>query len=226
MGVTNPALPMYVKNGKAVEREHQAVPADMYDIVAQVRAEKFYPYVLPKMRVLSYGIGLGYDLAGLECQRRVGYDVDTSVRTRLVRQKIEYRWETARIRSGTFDAVICHHVLEHVTDPWATLREIKRLLRDEGVLLLFVPYENERKYRRYIPDGEYQHLFSWNAQTLGNLVHNAGFVAEHIRTQPWGYDRFAADVVSRLGIRGMYKHLRDLLVFIRPHWEIAAVLRK
>jgi SAM-dependent methyltransferase len=40
---------------------------------------------------------------------------------------------------GTFDAVLCSHVLEHIPDDAAAIREIRRVLRPGGWALLHVP---------------------------------------------------------------------------------------
>ena len=42
-------------------------------------------------------------------------------------------------RDGTFDFVICSHVLEHVDDDRAAMREIRRVLRPDGTALIMVP---------------------------------------------------------------------------------------
>jgi SAM-dependent methyltransferase len=44
------------------------------------------------------------------------------------------------LRSSTFDAVLMLNVLEHLTDGRSTLREIHRILRPGGVLILAVPF--------------------------------------------------------------------------------------
>jgi SAM-dependent methyltransferase len=45
---------------------------------------------------------------------------------------------------GSFDLVICSHVLEHVPDDRAALRELKRVLAPEGVGLVLVPQDMGR----------------------------------------------------------------------------------
>lgn len=44
------------------------------------------------------------------------------------------------LADGSFDAVVCAELLEHVPDPATILRECKRVLRDGGVLLLTCPF--------------------------------------------------------------------------------------
>lgn len=41
--------------------------------------------------------------------------------------------------SSTFDLIICSHVLEHIVDDRAALREIRRVLSPDGVAVIVVP---------------------------------------------------------------------------------------
>ena len=50
---------------------------------------------------------------------------------------------------ASIDVIVCHHVLEHAAAPVNVLKEIGRLLRTKGKLLLFVPYEKGKRTRRY-----------------------------------------------------------------------------
>jgi SAM-dependent methyltransferase len=41
---------------------------------------------------------------------------------------------------GSFDLILCSHVLEHVPDDRAAMRELRRVLADDGNALVLVPY--------------------------------------------------------------------------------------
>lgn len=44
------------------------------------------------------------------------------------------------VPDASYDAVICMAVLEHVPRPWDAVREMKRVLKPGGLLLLYVPF--------------------------------------------------------------------------------------
>ena len=45
---------------------------------------------------------------------------------------------------ASFDAILCVEVLEHVPDPLAALRELGRLLKPNGQLILTAPFCSSR----------------------------------------------------------------------------------
>ena len=45
-----------------------------------------------------------------------------------------------QVTGAVYDAVICLAVLEHVPRPWDAMREMRRVLRPDGTLLLYVPF--------------------------------------------------------------------------------------
>ena len=46
---------------------------------------------------------------------------------------------------GTFDAILCSHVLEHVSDDRLAMRELHRVLNPDGWALIMVPVEPDRE---------------------------------------------------------------------------------
>jgi len=57
-----------------------------------------------------------------------------------------------------FDSLVCHQVLEHVTDPMAAARELARVLKPGGLAVISVPHLSRRHelphdYYRFTPEG-------------------------------------------------------------------------
>jgi SAM-dependent methyltransferase len=213
--------------GRRYQQHKRAIPDSAVAWVARLRAEKLSPSVRPTDVVLEYGVGLGWNLAALPCRRKIGFDVGDFLESSVRALGIEYIAETKTIADGTMDVVLCHHTLEHVPDPPAVLREIRRLLAPAGKLLLFVPLEREAKYNHFIPDEPNHHLYSWNTQTLGNLVRELGFDVAEAGTGEFGYSRFAAVWASklRLGENG-FRGLRRLLHLVKPAREVRLIAVK
>ncbi|MEO0316138.1 MAG: hypothetical protein RI928_2594 [Pseudomonadota bacterium] len=117
--------------------------------------------------------------------------------------------------TGAFDAICLFDVLEHVEDDLALLGEIRRILKDGGLLLLSVPFmyrfhEIPHDYRRYTPTG------------LQYVLTRTGFDVQEV--QPMGSAIFVADTLlrettSKFSLRGarfarrlamkMFLRLRD-----------------
>ena len=213
--------------GRRYQQHKRGIPGSALPWVARLRAEKLSPFVRSADAVLEYGVGLGWNLAALKCRRKIGFDVADFLEPSVRALGIEDVADTKSLADGTMDVVLCHHTLEHVPDPAAVLGEIRRLLAPAGKLLLFVPLEREAKYNRFIPGEPNHHLYSWNTQTLGNLVREIGFDVAEAGTGEFGYTRFAAVWASRLRLgENGFRCLRRLLHILKPAREVRIIAVK
>jgi SAM-dependent methyltransferase len=204
-----------------------SIPDSAYPWVAKLRASKITPHVEEDNTVLEYGVGFGWNLALLKCERRLGFDLSEFLEPILRRHGIESVEDPATIPVASIDVVVCHHMLEHTINPPEVLKEIGRVLRSKGKLLLFVPYEKEKRYYRYDAEEPNHHLYSWNVQTLSNLVEDTGFKVVEGKLGRFGYDRFAATWATRfrLGEFG-FRFLRRAIHLVKPGFEVQIVAER
>jgi len=96
--------------------------------------------------------------------------------------------EEAGFPEDYFDLVRMNHILEHLPHPLRSLKEAKRVLREEGKLLIQVPNVEslsahlfgERWYHLDLP----RHLFHFSPHTLRSLLEKASFAQAEISHLP------------------------------------------
>lgn len=97
----------------------------------------------PGDAVLDAGCGSGrlftYDLRG-RAGRIVGLDVERELaRNPNIEEPVLGDLAALPFRDQTFDLIICKHVLEHLEHPPAAFRELARVLRPRGRLVILTP---------------------------------------------------------------------------------------
>jgi SAM-dependent methyltransferase len=116
-------------------------------------------YVRSWHRVLDVGCGDGYGTYYLcpRAQEAVGIDIShdaiTLARKKYRNPNLDFRvlesddWPFSE---GTFDILVFFEVFEHVAQPQELLREARRVLKDDGLILISTP--NRDVYGENLPD--------------------------------------------------------------------------
>jgi 2-polyprenyl-3-methyl-5-hydroxy-6-metoxy-1,4-benzoquinol methylase len=118
-------------------------------------AAAFY-WVPPNVRVLDIGCGMGETVAyhtARGCEA-FGIDADENVLRVGARHGLNLQtgvFDASRYPANFFDYVTLDQVMEHVTDPLATLRDIGTVLKTSGICIFSTPNAN-----------------SWGQKILGN----------------------------------------------------------
>jgi 2-polyprenyl-3-methyl-5-hydroxy-6-metoxy-1,4-benzoquinol methylase len=150
------------------------------------------PHLAPAARVLEIGPGRGAVLAALAAAgfRPLGLELSPAaarqaaalsgapVSVGSLEQHGRERPETA------YDAIVGRHVLEHMREPAAALRELRGLLRPGGLVYLAVP--NIGALEAALPGWSgYQpyHLHYFRPATLEGLLRREGFAVLRCRTR-------------------------------------------
>ena len=115
------------------------------------------------------------------------------------------------LSDGSFDLILCSHVLEHVPDDRAAMAELRRVLGDGGLALVLTPYRADRPtyedpavtspLDRMVAFGQQDHVRIYGTDLAGRL-RGAGFEVED-RTPAQLFDemtveRFELDAAEHL----------------------------
>jgi SAM-dependent methyltransferase len=151
-------------------------------------------YLAPRRgsRVLDIGFGAGemlQRLKGMGCEC-FGIDVDGGNVTR-VRERLGLDVRACDIERGSdfgpdfFDVVIMRHSLEHIHNPREALREVWRVLKPGGRLLVGVPNIESAVFKltgsRWGHLEVPRHLFHFSPKTLRLLLERTGFAVQAVR---------------------------------------------
>jgi SAM-dependent methyltransferase len=175
-------------------------------------------YSVPGARILDVGCGLARLLEQFRELERYGMDISPDYLEHAQRKGVDVclaRVEDMPYRDGFFDVVVCTDVLEHVFDLDLAVRQILRVVRDGGVVVVRVPYREDLAYYRSGSPYEYVHLRNFDEDELYMLfekIHDCS-VPETLKGP---YDlRQSRPKCHRLGGRPLRLGLRALGLLAR-----------
>lgn len=120
----------------------------------------------------------------LEARRRVSLDAGYDARDVDALASLTH----LPLRDGSVDLLVCYHVLEHVPDDCAAMREISRVLSPRGIALLEVPIRTgvatdedpsatpEERARRF---GQHDHV-RWYGDDFDSRLADAGLASVRV----------------------------------------------
>lgn len=137
---------------------------------------KFEKYTDETKEVLDLGCGGGYILDKLKASKKFGVEINLFARVEAAKKGITVFENIRSIPAELlFDVIISHHALEHVLDPFNILVELEGHLKKNGTIILFLPFNDWRKEKKYKSGDINSHLFTWSPLNIGNLLSAAGY---------------------------------------------------
>ena len=195
-------------------------------------------------KLLDIGCGPGFFLAEAKAQGWRAQGVDLSgwaKKTAMERFGVEVfqgALAEARFPSKSFDAVVMNDVIEHLEDPKSALQEIRRILKNDGILYISTP-DIDSVLSRALGGGWWginkYHLYYFSRETLEKMFSEVGlksvrygsyprvfswnYWTKRLQTYP-SYVRMAPEFVSRTFGLG------DRLLRVTLHDQIGVVAKK
>ena len=205
----------------AVQAKFEPVIESLVRWVASRRVRSLTRGLPRGARALDLGCGRGVLLSGLlaagcethgvEISRDAVAGIDPRAKIRIASRLAE-----AAYPDRHFDLVVLWHVLEHLPDPVETLREVRRILKPGGRLVIAVPnYSSlqsqvfgERWFHLDLP----RHLYHFPCAALKRLLHRQGFLCRSwhhfsLRQNPFGWLQSAVNGRFRWRRNTLYKLL-------------------
>lgn len=103
--------------------------------------------IKPSDKILEVGCGAGHILEKIKTGKLYGIDI-SEIQIERTRKRMGNRVELKKApgedipyEDKYFDRVLCSEVIEHVIDPREVLKEISRVMKDDGILSLSIPNE-------------------------------------------------------------------------------------
>lgn len=182
-------------------------------------SSKFQSKIKSTEKVLDFGCGGGYVLDSLNCAYKCGVEVNDSAIKQALTYDIKVFKTTNEIQDAMFDVVISNSALEHVLEPLNVLKELYRITKKNGKLIISVPHE-DISYS-YESGDINQHLYTWSPMSAGNLVDKAGFKVEEVIVSKIIKPPLANLIYGIFGLKGykffggLYRIIRKLLIPIK-----------
>jgi 2-polyprenyl-3-methyl-5-hydroxy-6-metoxy-1,4-benzoquinol methylase len=166
---------------RVIPEEYRDSPASHLVYLTHVATYRFCAAYVENRHVLDFGCGTGHGTAEMAtvCASAVGVDVSPQAieyaRSRYPSPKLRYRViprieaEPLPFDDHSFDTVVSIQVIEHVADPNAYLAEAKRVLKQDGVLIVATPDRSTRLLPRQRPWNRF-HVREFSETTLNALL--------------------------------------------------------
>ena len=149
-----------------------------------------FRWIPQNVRILDIGCGFGESLGYHESRNCDVYGVEADENIRRVAEKFGYKvhvglFDPNLYKPDFFDYITMDQVIEHVTNPIATLRDIARVLKPGGIAILTTPNSNGWGAsvfgHRWINWHAPYHLQFFSVQSMQLASEQAGLIVEQVK---------------------------------------------
>jgi 2-polyprenyl-3-methyl-5-hydroxy-6-metoxy-1,4-benzoquinol methylase len=173
--------------------------------VEDLRDELAFINAMTPGRLLDVGCGLGHLLSAVDPRwERHGVELSGRAARMAAEFGIVHHGDlrSAGYPDGFFDVVTMYHVIEHMEDPVAEVREIRRVLKPGGWLLVSTPNFDSACARRFGPNfrmlHDKTHVSLFGSSSLLRMLEDLGFLVTREEYPFFGTRYFTRENLERL----------------------------
>ena len=185
------------------------------DRSGKINARKFTEFIDPEGDVLDFGCGSGHLLNAIKAKNKSGVEVNQAAIKYAESLGITVFKDITQVPTEFTEYVISNHALEHVPYPMESLKEIYRVMKQSGRLILCIPIDDWRKEKEFKISEINNHLHTWTPQLIGNLLVESGFDPEKLSIR----------VISHSWFRGTKYFWKNQVIFDVLCWSHSIITR-
>ncbi|PZQ85168.1 MAG: methyltransferase [Flavobacterium johnsoniae] len=175
-----------------------------------------------KGKLLDIGAGTGDFLltAKNDGWNVIGVEPSEKARSIAAKKGIELK-PVADFDDHSFDIITMWHVLEHVPDLQNQIKELKRLLKPNGAIIIAVPNFKSYDAKYY---GEFwaaydtpRHLWHFSKTAIKKLFQNVNI--ELVKILPMKFDSFYVSLLSEKYKTGKMNFIKAFFIGLKSNWK-------
>lgn len=176
-----------------------------------------------KGNLLDIGAGTGHflDLAQKNKWTVTGIEPNLGARTMASEKGISFAENIQSLPNNSFDVITMWHVLEHVYDLDEQIKELKRVLKPDGVIVIAVPnfrsFDAKYYKRHWAAFDVPRHLWHFSKKSIKILFHEKQMKV--IEMIPMKWDAFYVSLLSEKYKRGYMNFVKAIYVGLRSNYK-------
>lgn len=173
--------------------------------------------------VLDIGAGTGdfLSVARQNGWKTVGVEPNEKAKSIALQKGVSFVKQTSELESNSFDVITMWHVLEHVPNLDNQIKELKRLLKPMGTLLIAVPNFKSFDAKHY---GKFWaaydvpiHFWHFSKKAIKLLFEKEGMELEKVL--PMKFDSFYVSLLSEKYKSGKMNYIKAFFVGLKSNWK-------
>jgi len=176
-----------------------------------------------KGRILDIGAGTGdfLSVAKQNGWQTVGVEPSDKAKAIAIQKGVSFVENTSELESNSFDVISMWHVLEHVPNLDTQIKELKRILKPNGTLIVAVPNFKSFDAKHY---GKFWaaydvpiHFWHFSKTAIKLLFEKEGMKLEKVL--PMKFDSFYVSLLSEKYKTGKMNFIKAFFIGLQSNWK-------